>query len=389
MVRSELARPMPWITRLALELVLPPLRILQRDAVRRALDDHLVPHPADTAERPVGVDQVERVEGAVHDLAPGEQIAHRAVTEGHQARGHREDHDLEPEGCPGHVRGGGGELDRRQGQHDGDPVQPGEVAGQDQPQLGEDHQRGGGRRDRLRGEQQDGDDELGDVVGGHLGPVERLGEMVEEPAQRARHRLCLMVVVQAGQLPPARVAPHLDQPGAELHPEQHPAQQEEDDDRWGHLVVAEEDREETHLQQQRLPPERVPRLADVDDRQIQRPGNEPQQHSAPERQLRVQACDQRHRHRAARPGPGRVEAVRVVPVEHARRVTERHALHETGDRQHPALPDQRAELHRRAQERDEVHDGQRPLEDQPAQPVLGGDEPLHVECSSPFHCDAG
>ncbi len=271
MVRGELARPPPWITRLALELVLPPVRVLARFVVGGALDHHLVPGAADAAERAVGVDQVERVEGAVHDLPPGEHVAGRPVAEAHQPGGDGQHHDLVPERCAGHVRRGAGERHRGQGQHDRQPVQPGEVAGQDQPQLGEDHQRGGGRGDRLRGEQQNGDDQLGDVVGGHLGPVEGLGQVVEEAAQRARHRLGLMVVVQARQLPPARVPAHLDQAGPELDAEQHPPQQEEDHDGRTGLVVAEEHGEEAHLQKQRLPAEAVPGLADVDDRQIQHP----------------------------------------------------------------------------------------------------------------------
>ena len=79
-------------------------------------------------------------------------------------------------------------------------------------------------------EQQEGHGELGDVVGRHLHPVRGPRQMVEEPAQRARHRLCLVVEVQAGELAPARVAAHLDQPGAELHAEEHPPQQEQDQD---------------------------------------------------------------------------------------------------------------------------------------------------------------
>ena len=105
------------------------------------------------------------------------------------------------------------------------------LPGQHQPQLGGDHQPGGGARHRLRGEQQHRDEELGDMVGRHLDPVERLRQPVEEPAQRARHRLGLVVEVQTGQPAPALVAADLDQSGAELDPEQHPAQQPQHQDR--------------------------------------------------------------------------------------------------------------------------------------------------------------
>ncbi len=68
-------------------------------------------------------------------------------------------------------------------------------------------------------------DELRDVVAGHLDPVQRVGQMMEEPAQRPGHRLGLVVVAQAGEVPPAPVAAQLDQAGAELEPQQQPAQQ--------------------------------------------------------------------------------------------------------------------------------------------------------------------
>lgn len=387
-VRGELTRPAPRIAGLAPELVLPPVGVLVGYGVGRALDHHLVPDTADAAERPVGVHQVEWVEGAVHDLAAGDHVADRAVAQRHEQRGDREDHDLVPERGAGDVRGRARELQCREGQHDRDPVQPGEVAGQDQPQLGEDHQGCGGRGDGLRREQQDGHDELGEVVGGHLDPVQRLRQMVEEPAQRAWHRLGLVVVVEAGQLAPARVAAHLDQPRPELDAEQDPAQQEEHHDRRRDLVVAQEDREEAGLQEQGLPAERVPGLADVHNRQIQDPGHQPEQHAAPERQQTVQSGDECHRHRAADPRPGREEAVGAVEMEHARRLPERHPRHEPARRKHPALADQRTELQRRAQERDEIDHGQSLLEDQPAHPVLGGCEPLHGARSLPCHCDA-
>ncbi len=49
----------------------------------------------------------------------------------------------------------------------------------------------------------------------------------------------------------------------------------------------------------------------------------------------------------------------------------------SGDRQHAALADQRAELQGRRQERDQVDAGQGPLEDESAQPVVGCGEPSH------------
>ena len=118
--------------------------------------------PGDAAERAVGVDQVQRVEGAVHQLAAREQVAHRPVAE-HQrpARSTREHHDHVPRRRRPARRAATG-SDRAEDASDSagrastivEPVQPGEVAREHQPQLGDDHDRRGDRRDRLRGEQQ-------------------------------------------------------------------------------------------------------------------------------------------------------------------------------------------------------------------------------------------
>ena len=97
-------------------------------------------------------------------------------------------------------------VDRAEGQDDREPIQPREVAGEHQPQLGDDHYGRGHARHRLRGEEREGHDKLGEMVARHLHTMERLGQVMEEPAQRPRHRLCLVVVVQAGQIAPARVA---------------------------------------------------------------------------------------------------------------------------------------------------------------------------------------
>ena len=103
-------------------------------------------------------------------------------------------------------------------------------------------------------------------------------EVVEPPAQRAGHRLGLVVVLEAGQVAPARVAAHLDHPGAELDAEQQPADQDQDQRRRRAAVGSEEDRQEPGLEQQGLPAEGVPGLADVDDRQVHRPQRRPGQH---------------------------------------------------------------------------------------------------------------
>ncbi len=201
--------------------------------------------------------------------------------------------------------------------------------------------------------------------------------MVEEPAQRPWHRLRLVVVVEAGQLAPARVPAHLDQPRAELHPEHHPAQQPQDQHRRPHPRVAEEDREEAHLQQQRLPAEGVPGLPHVHDRQVQQPQQRPYPHGRAQRNEVPRPRGQGRGHPGPRPGAAGEEPVRVAQLEQARGVFERHVPHIVRHGQHAARPDQCPELQGGRDEGEEVDAGEGPLEDQPAQPVNGRREPVH------------
>jgi hypothetical protein len=64
-----------------------------------------------------------------------------------------------------------------------------------------------------------------------------------------------VVEVHAPQPPPALVAAELDQPGPELDPEGKPAEREDHEPLRRGLGIAEEDREESGLEQQRLPAE--------------------------------------------------------------------------------------------------------------------------------------
>src|SRR5439155_14155349 len=116
-----------------------------------------------------------------------------------------------------------------------------------------------------------------------LDPVERLGEVMKEPAQRIRHRLRLVVVIEACEVPPAAIAAQLDQTGAELDPENYPAKEQDQRPRGNCGTGAEEDGEKACLQEQRLPPERVEDLTDIDDRLVERPEREPDRNRDPRR----------------------------------------------------------------------------------------------------------
>ena len=223
--------------------------------------------------------------------------------------------------------------------------------------------------DRLRREQQERHDELGNVVGGDLDAVEGHGKVVEPPAQRPRHRLRLVVVFEASQVTPARITAHLDHPGAELDPEHQPAQEDQDQSRRRAAVRSEEDRQESGLEQQRLPPERVPRLADVDDRQVQRPEHRPGQHRHDGRRSVDDPGDGQKRNADTGPRHAGEEAIGVVDVEQARCLAEPHGAHEVRDREDSPRTEQRSELVEGDEEGDQVEDAHRSQEHEPADPV--------------------
>src|SRR6185503_9411036 len=148
----------------------------------------------------------------------------------------------------------------------------------DQVELGPDHQQRRAGREWLGEEQPERQDELGYEVADRLEPMDPPREVVEEPAEGVRHRLGLVVELHAGEVPPAWIAAKLDQARPELDPERQPPESEDHRQRWADLAVAEEDREEAGLEQQRLPTEAVERAADVDDRLVQDPEHEPGKH---------------------------------------------------------------------------------------------------------------
>ena len=64
-------------------------------------------------------------------------------------------------------------------------------------------------------------------------------------------------------------------------------------------------------------------------------------------------------------------------MEEARGAAEGDRAHEVGDRQEPAFAEERPELVDRHEKSDEVNEGERALEDQPRQPVVGRRKPVH------------
>ena len=269
-----------------------------------------------------------------------------------------------------------GVVDRGEGQRDRQEVQPGEVAAAHQPALGDDHDDGGDRRHRLGEEQQERHDELGDVVGEHLRAVQRARQVVEEPARRARERLGLVVVLEAGEVAPAAVAAQLDQARAELDAEQQPDEQPQDRCGRGDVRGSEERHEEPGLEQQRLPAEAVPDLADVDDRQVEHPEHGPQRDAGAEREDVGGARERGDGEDEAERGDDPEDRVRVAQVEQARVAAEGRAREEARDRRQAALADQRAELRQRDGERDDVDERDEVLDHPAGGRVVGRGEPV-------------
>jgi hypothetical protein len=160
-------------------------------------------------------------------------------------------------------------VDGSDREHDGQPVEPGEIAAGNQDQLKDDRQKAGDAGIRLRQEEAERHDQLDEMVEGDAAVQHRTRQVMEVPAERIGHRLGLEEVVETGQIAPAGVAAQLDQAGAEHQAEQRPAVDPVQQGRWRRDARAGEHREEPDLDEQRFPAEAVPCLAGVDERQIQ------------------------------------------------------------------------------------------------------------------------
>src|SRR4029453_18797641 len=158
-----------------------------------ALQHDLAADAGDGPEGAVGVDQPQRVEAGVHQRAAAKQVAGRPDAE----HGHQQDKGEHGGLLPAGRGGQGGRWVQGQdgveelavegggGQHDRDQVEPGEVAADQQPGLGDDDGQGGDGGHRLGGEEAEREQQLGGGGGQALGPVDRLGQVVEPPAEGA------------------------------------------------------------------------------------------------------------------------------------------------------------------------------------------------------------
>ena len=267
-------------------------------------------------------------------------------------------------------------VEGRHGAEDGDRVEPGEIPAQHQPALGDDDDDAGEIRNRLGKGETDGRDQLREVVAQYLDVMEAPRQVVEEPAERIGHRLGLVMVVEAGEVPPARIAAELDQAGAELHPEEQPAEHPDHDQRRSHPGRPQEDPQKTSLQQQRFPAEGIEGLPDIGDRQIERPEREPDQHPHKQGRRVDQPDDDQCRQGDAKRSGGRQESVGVPKVKKTGGLPEGHPAEKARGRKQASLAEQRAKLIEGDQEGDQVDHTQPAGDHQPAQPVVGGVQPV-------------
>ncbi|MCY1004975.1 hypothetical protein OV079_05190 [Nannocystis pusilla] len=162
---------------------------------------------------------------------------------------------------------------------EGEPVEEGEVAADDQGQLKGDHAERGDDPQPTRAEHEPREDELGEVIEDDAAAQHRRRQVMEVKADGVGERLGLEVTLETGELGPARVAAQLDEARAEHDAEGEPAQQDDGDVGWRAIAGerqearerAEEGAQERRLEQLNLPAERVPAAADVDDREVEGP----------------------------------------------------------------------------------------------------------------------
>src|SRR5206468_1663551 len=119
------------------------------------------------------------------------------------------------------------------------------------------------------------------------------------------------VPVEAGEIPPAPVMTQLDEPRAELRAEQDPPEKQDRNDGWSHPRRTEERGEEPGLEQHRLPPERVEGLPDVDDREVERPEQEPRRDRQPDGSRLGEAEERGGREKDSDDGDRTKEAIAV------------------------------------------------------------------------------
>lgn len=229
----------------------------------------------------------------------------------------------------------------------------------------------------------------------HTAAQEPTRQTVEQRAQRIGDRLGLEVEVEAGEVAPAGIPAQLDQPRAEVDAEREPAQEPEHENRWRSRRERprieernEEDREEAGFAELDLPAVAVPQLPDMDEREIECPEEE-------EQDAVREAEEQREREHDARPCESEERTVGDPDPKQARELKESmparspalgDAFQETLRWKQTVVSDQRENLQREREKREDVHKAEQPQHEETREPVAraGGKHAAIVGRSS---CD--
>ena len=170
-VRRDLGRSASRVARLGFEGVFAPLRGGSDDAIGGAFDDDLVALAADLAEGAVGSNEMEGVVAVIHHLVRGDEIESGLDAQGHGSGGEQVKKYAEGEralnkcGCVKRdYEGESAIVECGEAEDDGEPVEPGVVAADDEQELLGDEEGSGGDGDGLGREEQEGDDDLDEVA---------------------------------------------------------------------------------------------------------------------------------------------------------------------------------------------------------------------------------
>jgi len=178
---------------------------------------------------------------------------------------------------------------------------------------------------------------------------------VKIPAQRIGQGLRFVMIVQAGEIAPALIAPHFNEPGPEFNPEKHPADDPDYCNRCGPVHGAQEYGIEPNFEQHRFPSEAIKGLSDVYNGQVQYPEHKPNQHGEPERaHIGKPAHGYQGAHYAG-PGHEPEKRIGIMPMENTGSPFEAHHIQEAVNRGEAAFTGKRDELVQRIYKCDQIN----------------------------------
>src|SRR5437879_12857471 len=98
---------------------------------------------------------------------------------------------------------------------------------------------------------------------------------MEVGTERIRKRLSLMMILEAGQIAPARIPSQLDESGPKFHAKKHPSQEKHNWYGNRHSVRSQENSQKTRFQQHGFPAKPIKHLANIHDGKVEHIGRAP------------------------------------------------------------------------------------------------------------------